>query len=309
MKDLLVGSTGFVGGNLLSVHRFCGQCHSTDISEYFGSAPELCVYAGIPSAMFLANKNAEADLDIMRQALNNIRKIAAKKTVLISTIAVYADSRGKTENDAELTPELAPYGYNRLLLEQWVRTEHPDALIVRLPALYGKGLKKNFLFDLHTVTPAMLSPAKYEELSAISPLVQHGYTLDSASGFYKLNGAVDSQELKAWYSQQTFNALSFTDSRSVYQFYNLNRLWVDIKKALEADIRCFNLTPPPVSAAEVYSEIKGGKEWINELNGKPFDYDLRTMHSDIFGGTPDGYLFSKQEELADIKKFMRELEA
>ena len=77
-----------------------------------------------------------------------------------------------------MTPDGLPaYGRNRLQLERWVREDYPNALIVRLPALYGIGLKKNFLFDLHTITPAMLKPEKYTELAQKSPLVRDGYTL------------------------------------------------------------------------------------------------------------------------------------
>mgnify|MGYP002224763577 CR=1 FL=1 len=69
-----------------------------------------------------------------------------------------------------MTPDGLPaYGRNRLQLERWVREDYPNALIVRLPALYGIGLKKNFLFDLHTITPAMLKPEKYTELAQKIP--------------------------------------------------------------------------------------------------------------------------------------------
>lgn len=168
-KDLLVGSTGFVGGNLAAKHAFAAVCHSTDIAAQFGAKPDLCVYAGVPAAMFLANADPDADLAVMAAARENLRQIAPKQLVLISSIAVYADSRGKDEQ-SPMTPDGLPaYGRNRLQLERWVREDYPNALIVRLPALYGIGLKKNFLFDLHTITPAMLKPEKYTELAQKNP--------------------------------------------------------------------------------------------------------------------------------------------
>ena len=145
--------------------------------------------------MFLANADPDADLAVMAAARENLRQIAPKQLVLISSIAVYADSRGKDEQ-SPMTPDGLPaYGRNRLQLERWVREDYPNALIVRLPALYGIGLKKNFLFDLHTITPAMLKPEKYDELAAKSPLVQSAYTL-ADNGFYKLNGTADKTALK-----------------------------------------------------------------------------------------------------------------
>ena len=66
--DLLVGSTGFVGGNLLAKHTFAAACHSSDITAQYGTRPDLCVYAGVPAAMFLANADPEADLAVMRAA-------------------------------------------------------------------------------------------------------------------------------------------------------------------------------------------------------------------------------------------------
>ena len=302
-NQVLVGSTGFVGANLLAKHSFAMALHSTNIANAFGKENDLVVYAGVPAAMFLANSDPEADLAVMRTARENLRKIHAKKTVLISSIAVYADSRGKTEADDPAGEGLAPYGANRLQLEKWVREDFPSALIVRLPALYGVNLKKNFLFDLHTITPAMLREEKYRELAAQSELVKNGYSRGE-NGFYKLNGQADPQALREWFRAQSFNALSFTDSRSRYQFYPLARLWGDIETCLQKELTLVNLTTPPVSAARVYEELTG-KEWQNEKPAPPFDYDLRSLHAEQLGGQ-NGYLCSEAQELADIKHFMEE---
>lgn len=301
-KELLVGSTGFVGGNLMAEHSFSALCHSSDISAQYDSRPDLCVYAGVPAAMFLANADPEADLAVMAAARENLRRIAPQQVVLVSTIAVYADSRGCDETSPLPAGELPAYGRNRLQLERWVREDFPAALIVRLPALYGRGLKKNFLYDLHTITPAMLRPEKYRELAAESELVKTGYTL-AGNGFYKLNGAADRAALRDWFAHNEFNALAFTDSRSRYQYYPLARLWRDIQTALAAGLTVLNLATPPVSAAAVYTAVTGKTDWHNELSVPPYDYDLRSRHAALLGGR-DGYLCTEAEELREICAFM-----
>lgn len=304
-RSVLVGSTGFVGGNLLASHAFDAACHSTDIADQFGKDNDLVVYAGVPAAMYLANQDPAADLAVMAAARENLRRLAAKQVVLISSVCVYADSRGRTEADEPDGAGLAPYGANRLQLERWVRADFPDALIVRLPALYGRGLKKNFLYDLHTVTPALLRPAKYEELAAKSELVAAAYA-DGGNGFYKLTGAADAAALRAWFVQNDWNALNFTDSRSVYQFYDLAGLWGHIQTALDVRLRVLNLATPPVSAAAVHRAVTGDA-FGNVLSGTPFDYDMRTEHAALFGGA-DGYICTEEEELAGIRRFMKEWE-
>ena len=304
-NELLVGSTGFVGGNLLASHDFSAVCHSSDIADHFGARPDLCVYAGVPAAMFLANADPEADLAVMAAARENLRRIAPRRLVLISTIAVYEDSRGRDEDSPMDSENLPAYGKNRLQLERWVRQDHPDALIVRLPALYGKGLKKNFLYDLHTITPAMLRPEKYNELAAKSELVKAAYS-PADNGFYKLNGAVDAAALRAWFAAADFNALAFTDSRSRYQFYNLGRLWRDISAALAAGLTLLNLTTPPLTAAAVYEAVTGKAGWKNELAKTPFAYDLRSRFAGVLAPGAQDYLCSEQQELDDIVQFMKD---
>lgn len=302
-QQILVGSTGFVGTNLAAKHQFDMALHSTDVQDAFEKDNDLVVYAGVPAAMFLANSDPAADLAVMKTARDNIRRIHAKKTVLISSIAVYADSRGKTEEDDPDGQGLKPYGANRLQLERWVRQDVPDCLILRLPALYGLGLKKNFLYDLHTITPAMLREEKYRELSRKSKLVSEAYS-PGPNGFYRLNGNADAVQLRAWFADSDFNALAFTDSRSRYQFYDLGRLWQDIRTCLQKGLTLVNLTTPPISAGQIYKALTGCS-WENHLAAEPYDYDLRSLCAGELGGK-NGYLCDEAQEIQDIKKFMEE---
>lgn len=302
MNDLLVGVTGFVGSNLAKSHIFKGVCHSTNIEDYYYSSPELCIYAGVPATMFLANTNPEADLAVIEVARENIRKINPSQLVLISSIAVYDETKGRDENSLIDESKLMPYGKNRRMLERWIREDYPDALIVRLPALYGEGLKKNFLFDLHTITPTMLNEVKYKELCVQSSLIKESYSLGE-NGFYQINRSADTKALRMFFEHNKFNALSFTDSRSRYQFYNLKKLWSDISKSIEYGFKTLNLCTPPVSAKEVYNVVTGNDGWDNILNRQPFDYDLHSMYAEMMGGY-NGYLCSLEDELWDIKMFM-----
>ncbi|WP_314329857.1 sugar nucleotide-binding protein [Oribacterium sinus] len=302
MKDLLVGCTGFVGGNLKKYHLFEGECHSTDIHEYYGSQPELCVYAGVPSAMYLANSHPEEDLRIIQQAFDNLRQICPRRLVLISTVAVYSNPKKVDEKSVIQLNTLPAYGYNRALLESWVRKEFKDSLVVRLPALYGEGLKKNFLYDLHNIIPAMLQRKKYEELSKDSELVKLSYT-SSNYDFYKLCERANIKELREFFNTNAFNALSFTDSRSRYQFYNLKRLWNDLCKLLVTDISLMNLVSPPVSTELIYQSISGKEDWKNKLNGY-YDYDVRTLYAEVFGEYKS-YIMKEEEEIKDIIDYMK----
>lgn len=302
--DFLVGSTGFVGSNLAAQHRFDGAFHSSDIAEAYGKAPDLLVYAGVPAEMFLANRDPQADRRRIEGAMENIRAIAPRCCVLVSSIAVYADSRGADEDTVIDPSALSAYGLNRLALEQWVEEHVPDSLILHLPAIYGRGLKKNFLYDMIHVIPAMLTEAKLSELSEAAPVLRE-YYLPQNNGFTKCK-ALDRKEeaaLKALFLRLDFSALHFTDSRSVYQFYALKDLWGHIELARANGLRRLNLATPPLSAAEVYRSLTG-KVFTNELAKQPFDYDMRSRYAALFGGK-DGYLISREKELQDIRDFVR----
>ena len=91
--------------------------------------------------------------------------VKAKHFILISTIDVYS-SFIPSPDESSIPDETRQdaYGKNRYQLECWVRKHFPSSLIVRLPALFANGLKKNFIFDLMHPLPSMISAGKWMEL-------------------------------------------------------------------------------------------------------------------------------------------------
>lgn len=305
MKISIVGCTGFVGSNLAHSHEFTYKYNTKNIEQAFGTKPDLLVYAGVRAEKFLANHDSEQDLRSIEEAFENIQKIQPQRLVLISTIDVYRESFGVDENTPIITEELQPYGANRFLLEQKVHGMWPEALIVRLPGLFGKNIKKNFIYDFIHIIPNMIKQEKFMMLYEIEPLLQNYYSLKE-NGFYKCMTLSDSDEkaLKSIFLNLGFSALNFTDSRAVYQFYGLQHLWDHIKKALENDLRVLNLATEPVEVAELYEHLTG-KKFENHVQQSPAYYNFKTNHDLLYGGK-NGYIFDKKTVIDEIIGFVQE---
>lgn len=300
--NALVGYTGFVGSNIYIYGKFDAAYNSKNIEQAFGTNPNLLIYAGLRAEKYLANKAPKEDMKLIQQAKDNITKINPQKLVLISTIDVFSNPKNVDENTIINTKGLHAYGYNRYQLELWVREQYPDALIIRLPGLYGKGIKKNFIYDYINIIPFMLNEKKFKELVKIAPELNKFYLLQD-NGFYKVNVSnKDRENLKDTFCKIGFSALNFTDSRSTYQFYNLERLWDDIQIALRTGIKLWHPATEPVSAGEVYKYLTGN-EFINQLDGEPVSYNYKTIYANAFGGH-NGYICDKNTVLENIKKFV-----
>ena len=298
----LVGYTGFVGSNLNAAGVFDGKYNTKNIEMAYGTEPDLLVYAGVRAAKFLANKNPEEDWQSVRTALLNIRAINPKKLVLISTVDVYQQPVGVDETSRIEENGLHPYGLNRYRLEQAVREEYPEALILRFPGLFGQNLKKNFIYDMITLIPSMLSEAKYHELAAQSAIIDKAYKKQE-NGFWKYDTYdMEQNVLKKEFQRLGFTALNFTDSRGIFQFYSLQHLWEHIQLAMSAGLHLLNLATEPVSAAEIY-EFVYGQTFKNEMNRPVPNYDFRTRYAAVFGGK-NGYICQRDQVLEEIKAFV-----
>jgi len=76
-----------------------------------------------------------------------LSSVRAARFVLVSTVDVYATPSGVDEDSSVSVDDLSPYGAHRLRLEQFVRARF-DALVLRLPVVFGEGMRKNAIFDL-----------------------------------------------------------------------------------------------------------------------------------------------------------------
>lgn len=300
----LVGSTGFVGSNIYEKGKIDKAYHSKNIEDAYGTKPDLLIYAGMRAEKYLANTNPEKDMELVYQAEKNIEKIDPKKLVLISTIDVFKNPCGKDEDSKIDETNLHAYGLNRYKLEQWVRKYDQDTLIIRLPGLYGINIKKNFIYDYIHVIPFMLKKDKFKELSERDTEIKKYYKIQK-NGFYQCRDLndVDRVSLKAKFKKLHFTALNFTDSRNVYQFYPLARLWDDIQIAVNNQLRLWHPATEPVCAAEIYQYLTG-MPFVNEITEKPVTYNYKTKYAFLFGGR-NGYLMEKGQVLTDIKSFVR----
>jgi nucleoside-diphosphate-sugar epimerase len=141
----LIGHTGFVGGNLLAQARFDECYNSKNIDTIRGRRYDLVVCAGAPAAKWKANQDPAADRACLGRLCDALADIRAQEFILISTVDVYGSPNGANED----TPPggATPYGQHRLDLEHFVAGRFA-ARVVRLPALFGPGLKKNAVYDL-----------------------------------------------------------------------------------------------------------------------------------------------------------------
>jgi nucleoside-diphosphate-sugar epimerase len=146
-SSALIGYTGFVGGNLLAQHKFDALFNSSNIDDIAGRSFDLIVCAGTPAEPWKANHFPEDDVGSIERLTQSLMKAEARRLVLVSTVDVFIHPVNVDEDSPTPTEGLHPYGRHRLQLEELV-TARFDALVIRLPTLYGSGLKRNAVFDL-----------------------------------------------------------------------------------------------------------------------------------------------------------------
>lgn len=251
MSDALVGFTGFVGGNILYQTKIDNLYNSSNIQKIKGKKFNLIVCSGIKAEKWKANQNPRSDIENINDLMNNLETVKADVFVHISTVDVYPNPVGVDEDALVVSSDSQPYGQHRYFFEEFVRKRFKNNHIIRLPGLFGKGIKKNFIYDLiHD------------------------------------------------------NAMDYTHKDSRFQFYDLSRIWHDIKIVMNNRLPLVNFATPPISSAEVALKCFGVR-FANVTDKPPVYYDVHTKYAKLFQSRGN-YLCSKQSVLNGIKKFANE---
>jgi nucleoside-diphosphate-sugar epimerase len=162
-RRALIGYTGFVGGNLLRQMRFDDTYNSSNIDQLAGRRYDEIYCAGAPGVRWLANKEPERDEASIARLQRALTTTTCDHCVLMSTVDVYPQPCHADE-DTPIDPgTLTPYGRHRHLLEAFV-ADRFTSTIVRLPALFGRGIKKNVVYDfLHgTMLHAISGESRFQ---------------------------------------------------------------------------------------------------------------------------------------------------
>lgn len=301
--DAIVGYTGFVGSNICRSHHFDMCFNSQNITLAFDTTPDVLVYCGVRAEKFIANKNPDGDYEHIQDAIENIKKIRPKKIILISTVDVLSCLDNSNEDVCIEVEKLDAYGRNRYILESWVMENCRNATIIRLPALFGEGIKKNFIYDIIHPIPKLINKNLYSDFSEKSGCIKMSY-YKNQQGFYQKKNDVNEIELNKAFELLDFSSLKFTDSRSEFQFYPLHRLWNDISIAQRNKIGLVHLATEPIQAGILYSRIIG-KDFVNEINTVSTirKYNFVTKYDSLFGGN-NGYLLNAEEVICEIQGFV-----
>lgn len=305
-NNCLIGYTGFVGSNILLKSDFHFKYNSKNINDIKNNEFDLLICSSIPADMQLANINPEKDLLNIKELLNILITVKAKKAVLISTIAVYPQPVIYDESNNNFISD-SDYGKNRKIAEDEFSNIFNHSHIIRLPALFGKNLKKNFIYDIMNPEPAFFTENKFEAIKdkIVFSKKYYNFDLEKKRYVFDKNSAIKDNSIDK-IREELFNinetSLQFTNSESTFQFYNLDNLYNDISKSIEYNIPILNICSEPISAKDIMKNIFN-REFISN-NAKLYNYNIKSIYANKWGNDKE-YLYNEKNIYDDLLSFFK----
>ncbi|OPH53103.1 pyridine nucleotide transhydrogenase [Paenibacillus ferrarius] len=250
MSTALIGFTGFVGSSLIRQTSFDYYYNSKNIEDIRGKKFSMVICAGVPAVKWKANQEPDKDLENIQMLMSHLSSIETEEFVLISTVDVYKNPIDVNEETAVTIDELEPYGKHRFLFEGFIQDKFVNHSIIRLPGLFGVGLKKNIIYDL-----------------------MHN------------------------------NCLHLTHHKSVFQFYDMSRLWNDIQIIRREKVKLINFSTEPITAYEIARNCFG-IEFTTITEKKPVNYNMKSLSSSLFN-LESNYMLTKEQVFEGIRNLIR----
>lgn len=288
----LIGYTGFVGSTLRRQAEFSHLYNTANI-DAIAAAPrfDLTVCAAAPGSMFEANRAPEQDHARIQSLIARLDQVHTRRFVLISSIAVLADFAAGYDEAAAVFQADVAYGRHRREVERFCASRFETCLIVRLPALFGPGLRKNFIFDLLNPVPTLMPQTRLDELkrsltSSMGSRLAALYAPGGAAGLLQLDrGALnadgDRASLEHAVTAAGFSAVGFHNPATTYQYYDMTRLWADIGRAMNAGLREIHFATEPLRAARIHERLLGRR--MPETGARIHREDMHTRHAELWG--------------------------
>jgi hypothetical protein len=250
MKRGLIGYTGFVGSNLIKQMDFNYIYNSKNIHEIKNMVFDELYFCGLPAEKWKINKDPKSDLKNIIDIIGFLRKIVVKKFILISTIDVYQDLNSSNENSLFSYNNHHSYGVNRRIFENFISENFENHHIIRLPGLFGKGLKKNIIFDFLTNNEIQKIDSRnvfqFYNLSDLSndikTTISHNVSIINFSTEPISVEEVYRSLFNKSYKNITSNTIINYNIKSIYyQIFNGENGYLKNKKHILNQLRSFNL--------------------------------------------------------------------
>lgn len=289
-QEALMGHTGLVGGILSRQHTFSACFNTSNVDAMAGRSFDTVVCAAAPGSMFMANRAPDQDRAQVHALMDRLEAVQAQRFVLISSIAVLADFAAGDDEGTEAFQTALAYGRHRRELEVFCESHFDDCLIVRLPALFGTGLRKNFIFDLLHPVPSLLTQARFEALQqalpqALRPVLERIYSPESQGLRSVQRQALalepDGRALASALLETGLSATQFHHPETTYQFYALDRLWGDIGVATQQGLTHLHLATEPLRAGDIHHRLLGTEMPASEA--RIHHENMHTRHAGLWG--------------------------
>jgi len=148
MRNCIIGYSGFVGNKISKKKKFI-KINSKNIQKIENKSFDVIYCAAPTGKKFIVNKNPLKDFKNIVKLIKILKTVKCKKFILISTIDIYQYKTNKVnEKYIPKKKYIESYGSNRLYFEEFIKKFFENHHVIRLPNLFGDGLKKNFIYDL-----------------------------------------------------------------------------------------------------------------------------------------------------------------